>query len=277
MFQTPRTPEAWEAVAHKYNELWQFPNCIGAVDGKHVVMVAPPNAGSIFYNYKGTHSIILMGITDAEYKLLYVDVGRNGRFSDGGVFNRCTFAHAMDSDQLGLPPPKPLPGRTMPVPYVLVADDAFALRPNVMKPFSTRGLTMMQRIHNYRLSRARRVIENVFGIMSARFRVLRKPISLNADKTKKVVLACCVLHNYLMTTNKEKYAPASSFDKYNDNGEFIPGQWRRDVETEGGIVESMLSLERPRTEPADNAKDIQNEFKTYFMEEGELEWQYRMV
>lgn len=241
MFQTPRTPEAWEAVAHKYNELWQFPNCIGAVDGKHVVMVAPPNAGSIFYNYKGTHSIILMGITDAEYKLLYVDVGRNGRFSDGGVFNRCTFAHAMDSDQLGLPPPKPLPGRTMPVPYVLVADDAFALRPY------------------------------------ARFRVLRKPISLNADKTKKVVLACCVLHNYLMTTNKEKYAPASSFDKYNDNGEFIPGQWRRDVETEGGIVESMLSLERPRTEPADNAKDIQNEFKTYFMEEGELEWQYRMV
>lgn len=117
-------------------------------------MVAPPNAGSIFYNYKGTHSIVLMGIADAEYKLLYIDVGRNGRFSDGGVFNRCTFAQAMDTNQLGFPPLKPLPGRTMEVPYVLVADDAFALRQNILKPYSQRGLTMVQRVYNYRLSRA---------------------------------------------------------------------------------------------------------------------------
>ena len=85
-------------IARDFNDLWQFPNCIGAVDGKHVVMVAPPNSGSIFYNYKGTHSIVLMGIADAQYKLLYTDVGRIGKFSDGGVFNRCTFAQAMDTN-----------------------------------------------------------------------------------------------------------------------------------------------------------------------------------
>lgn len=100
-----------------------------------------------------------MGIADAEYKLLYVDVGRNGRFSDGGVFNRCTFGQALATDQLGLPPPKALPGREKPIPYVLVADDAFAMRPNVMKPYAQRGLTMLQRVYNYRLSRARRIID----------------------------------------------------------------------------------------------------------------------
>lgn len=173
IFQTPNTADGWESVAQKFNDLWQFPNCIGAVDGKHVVMAAPTNAGSTFYNYKGTHSIILMGIADAEYKLLYIDVGRNGRFSDGGVFNRCTFGQALDRNELGLPAPKPLPNRSMPVPYVLVADDAFALRENVLKPYSQRGLDMVQRVFNYRLSRARRIIENVFGIMSARFRVLQ--------------------------------------------------------------------------------------------------------
>ncbi|XP_023303070.2 protein ANTAGONIST OF LIKE HETEROCHROMATIN PROTEIN 1-like [Lucilia cuprina] len=201
--ETPKEADAWEAIAGKFNDLWQFPNCIGAVDGKHIVMDAPANSCSIFYNYKGTHSIILMGIADAEYRFLYIDVGRNGRFSDGGVFNRCTFGQALDTNQLCLPPPKALPGRQQHVPYVLVADDAFALRCNLLKPYSQRGLTMVQRVFNYRLSRARRIIENVFGIMSSRFRVLRKPISLNPEKTIKVTLACCVIHNFLITTNKK--------------------------------------------------------------------------
>lgn len=73
----------------------------------------------------GTHSIVLMGIADAEYKLIYFDVGRNGKFTDGGVFNRCTFGQALDSKQLCLPPPKALPGRDIPVPHVLEADVAF--------------------------------------------------------------------------------------------------------------------------------------------------------
>lgn len=274
IYQAPSTADAWESVAQKFNDLWQFPNCIGAVDGKHVVMDAPKNAGSNFYNYKGTHSIILMGIADAEYKLLYIDVGRNGRFSDGGVFNRCTFGQALDRNKLGLPAPKPLPGRSMPVPYVLVADDAFALRENVLKPYPQRGLDMVQRVYNYRLSRVRRIIENVFGIMSARFRVLRTSIHLNAEKTKKVVLATCVLHNYLMTTNKRKYAPVNSFDHYNDNGELILGDWRQnDVEDS-----TMFGLERSDAESdGTTPKDIQEEFKSYFIDEGEVDFQYRMI
>lgn len=252
--------------------MWQYPNCIGAVDGKHVVMNAPPNAGSVFYNYKGTHSIILMAIADANYKLLYVDVGRNGRSSDGGVFNLSSFAKGMENGQLNLPPPIPLPGREMPVPYVLVADDAFALRPNLMKPFPQRGLHMTERIHNYRLSRARHVIENVFGIMSARFRVMRKPIALNAEKTKKVVLACCALHNYLLTTNKQKYAPTQSLDRFNDRGELIPAEWRN----LGAPFQTMYSLETSSSAPP-TAKEIQKEFAEYFINEGGLDWQYKMI
>lgn len=273
IFQTPKTADDWESVAQEFNDLWQFPNCLGAVDGKHVVMFAPPNVGSNFYNYKGTHSIILMGIADANYKLLYIDVGRNGRFSDGGVFNRCTFGQAMDQNELGFPAPKPLPGRTMPVPYVLVADDAFALRENVIKPYPQRGLDMVQRVFNYRLSRARRIIENVFGIMSARFRVLRNPIYLNAEKTKKVVLATCVLHNYLITTNKQKYAPVSSFDHYNNNGELVGGDWRED----GASGTTMFGIESNDDASDTTAKDFRDEFKSYFIDEGEVDWQYRMI
>lgn len=84
-----------------------------------------------------------MGIADAEYKLLYVDVGWNGRFSDG-VFNRYNFGQAMDTNLLGLPALEPLPGQELPVAYVLVAVGAFALRPKFMKPHSQRGLMMVQ-------------------------------------------------------------------------------------------------------------------------------------
>ncbi|XP_058830369.1 putative nuclease HARBI1 [Topomyia yanbarensis] len=88
----PSTEAEWNNIERRFNENWIFPNAIGVVDGMHVVIVAPSDAGSIFYNYKGTHSIVLMGIADADYKFIYVDVGRNGRISDGGVYKMCNFA-----------------------------------------------------------------------------------------------------------------------------------------------------------------------------------------
>lgn len=103
----------------------------------------------------------------------------------------------------------------MAIHYVRVADDAFAMRPNVMKLYAQRGLPMVHRVFNYRLSRARRIIENVFGIMSARFRVQRQSIHLDAEKTKKItLLAVCY---FCMTTNKASYTPESSFDQYDCN------------------------------------------------------------
>lgn len=189
-------------------EKWNFPHCIGAIDGKHVVMTAPPNSGSIYYNYKNTHSIVLMAMCDGNYKFTYVDAGCNGRISDGGVFNKCSLAAALERGALHIPEPQPLPGMDTNTPYVIVADDAFAFKENIMKPFSGRDLSASRRVFNYRLSRARRCIENVFGIMSARFRILRKPINLDAAKTRKVTLACCALHNFLMSLNENMYSPS---------------------------------------------------------------------
>ena len=88
----PSSAEEWLDIAKKFEEKWNFPHCLGAVDGKHIVMKCPPNAGPYYCNYKGTHSVVLMAVAGPDYECLYADVGMNGRVSHGGVWNKCGIA-----------------------------------------------------------------------------------------------------------------------------------------------------------------------------------------
>lgn len=271
----PNTENEWMQIIDEFKRKWNFPNCLGALDGKHVVMFAPPNSGSMYFNYKGTHSIVLMALADANYKIIYMDVGCKGRISDGGVFNQCTLSDALARNTLNIPSARPLTENGPEVPHVIVADDAFALKPYIMKPYPLRNLSGPQRIYNYRLSRARRVVENLFGIMSTRFRVLLKPINLDETKTTKIVLAISALHNFLMTERDNKYSSPSDFDCETDNGEIIPGRWRAEVNVE--LLALNLRIDHQGNPPTD-AKLIQQTFKDFFVSaEGEVPWQYGRI
>ena len=111
----------------------------------------------------------MLALVDANYKFMYVDVGAYGADSDARIFRECALYHALEQDKAGLPPDGPLPGGDTDVPYFLVGDDSFALRGWIMKPHSKREMTAAQLIFNYRLSRARRIVENTFGILANRY------------------------------------------------------------------------------------------------------------
>lgn len=82
--KTPSTVNEWLEISEKFSQRCNFPNMIGAIDGKHIVLQQPYNSGSHYRNYKGTDSIILMAIVGPKYQFLFAEVGMNGRISDGG-------------------------------------------------------------------------------------------------------------------------------------------------------------------------------------------------
>lgn len=197
----PANSDEWLAVAQAFSTKWNFEHTLGAVDGKHIRLRKPRSAGSKYFNYKGFHSIILLAVADANYKFLYIDVGKTGRSGDSGVYEASPLKEAINNKELPIPEPAALPhdrsGNTL--PYFFVGDDAFALNESMMKPYrlgKQRG-TWCQEVFNYRLSRARRIIENVFGILVHRFRCLITPLQQEPEVATEITMACCVLHNFL--------------------------------------------------------------------------------
>ena len=150
----PSNVEEWLGVSRQYEQIWNFPNCIGAIDGKHIIIQAPSNGGSSFYNYKGTHSVVLLAVCDAHYRFIMVDIGDAGRHSDGGILSNSEFGKGLERNSLFLPPDRPLPGMSTFVPYVVVGDEAFPLKNHMMRPYPGKNLTDAQAVYNYRLSRA---------------------------------------------------------------------------------------------------------------------------
>jgi hypothetical protein len=279
--RTPSNHTEWKKISEDFLNVWNFPHCLGAIDGKHVVIQAPPSAGSMYYNYKGTHSIVLMAVCDAHYCFTLLDIGNYGRHSDGGVLSHSSFGQAMETGKLAIPDLEVLPGTTFTLPYVFVGDAAFPLRTYMMRPYPGRFLAEDLQIFNYRLSRARRVIENTFGIMAAKFRVFRRPIIAHPDKVTKITKAACCLHNYLKISemrspaNVARYCPVGYVDHEDTLGNFVPGDWRSDMMDSTCLnrISQLGSNTHSRS-----AASMRDTFKHYFMSSsGELQWQYRHV
>jgi len=242
------------------------------MDGKHIEFRAPVKDGSLYHNYKGANSIILLALVDAHYQFLYINVGVNGRVSDGGVFRDSDFAKFLNSSQntLNIPLDKPLPGmNNESVPYVILADAAFPLQKHILKPYPSRNLTHEERIFNYRLSRGRRIVENTFGILANRFRVLLSKMYLPVETVQTVTLACCALHNYLAKENAAYLHQATDFENVK-NHTIISGSWRSNNT-------QLRNLEVASIRPSRNAISVRETFKEYFNTVGRVEWQECMI
>lgn len=167
------------------------------MDGKHIEIIPPSGSGSEFYSYEGRHSMVLLAIVDAKYQFIMCDFGTNGRISDGGVLQNTKFFKKLQNNLLSILPEENIRNSSRSLPYVFGADDAFPLRVVMMKPFRQADLSSRKRkIYNYRVSRERSNVENVFGIMAFPIRIFHTQINLEPNNIDSVVMATCVLHNF---------------------------------------------------------------------------------
>ena len=270
--RAPNEIKEWQNIIKEFNQNWNFPQCIGAIDGKHVRIEAPAKSGSSFYNYKGFYSMILLAICDAKYCFTMVDIGAYGRDNDAAILNASTFGRAFNEGNFHLPEISETDPK---VPPVLVGDDIFALKPWLMKPYPGKNLTIQQRVFNYRLSRARRTIENSFGILAARWRIYKSPIKAKPSKVENIIKATVCLHNYLRLTDGAHYIPTGFVDSESNSGIVIQGDWRKELQDQGCLLNfSKSKINRS----VFDAIAIRNTFKDYFNScEGSLSWQLDYV
>ncbi|XP_050064293.1 uncharacterized protein LOC126553165 [Aphis gossypii] len=85
------TTNDWLEISNVFNVKTNFPNCLGAIDGKHIRCKNPSNSGSLFFNYKKFFSVVLMAVADANLQFITIDVGSYGREGDSNIFKECPF------------------------------------------------------------------------------------------------------------------------------------------------------------------------------------------
>ena len=185
--ELPNSGEKWLVISRKFEQ--------------------PNNGGLHFHNYKHTHSIILLAIAGPEYECLYTDVGSTSRVN--GMLNKCSLLQAIDDRSVKLPEDDYLTNDCK-LPYVFLGDDAFALKEFMKKPYPQQNLTADKRIYNYRHSRARRILENLLGILTNRWRIYFTIINLEPKIVKDTVLTTLILHNMLFRSPDllNSYRPA---------------------------------------------------------------------
>jgi len=250
------TQEHWLKIAETFLSVTNFPNCIGAIDGKHIRIVKPAHSGSLYYNYKHFFSTVLLAICDANYCFIAVDIGDYGKNSDSSIFKNSIFYQRLIKKELNIPENSSFPeGEESKLPFVIVGDEAFGLSQNVMRPYGGKHLSTQKKVFNYRLSRARRFIECTFGIFSNKWRIFHRPLNVSEEFAEDIIKACVILHNFVRIRdgNTLDFEDTLSYE---------------------GLIDEHGS---PDNTSGKTATSIREQFADYFMGAGEVPWQYESI
>ena len=97
--------QAWIEISKDFENKWNFPHYIGALNGKHIRIQCPRLSSSLYHNYKGYFSIILLAVCDANYCFTRFDLGQYGSNNDSGVLMKLKMNELFEKEKLNIPSP----------------------------------------------------------------------------------------------------------------------------------------------------------------------------
>ena len=234
-----------EKVVDGFISRWQFPQCAGAVDGTHIPILAPAENHTDYFNRKGFHSIVMQALVDHQYQFMDIYIGWPGSVHDARILSNSSLFAKGEAGTL-LPDSKRLLNGCN-VPLFVLGDPAYPLLPWLMKGYANSGtLTVKQRSFNYRLSRARFVVENAFGRLKGRWRCLLKCNDTDISLLSNVIAACCTLHNLCEV-----------------HGDAFDDDWAVDISSHSNVNPSSTT---PLASPGSDAHRIRNALTEYLFQ-----------
>lgn len=209
----PQNHDFLRTVVTKFNELrgnFSFPNVIGCVDGTHVLIPAQRDDNS-FYNRKGTHSMLVQGICDADMVFTDIYCGWPGSTHDSRMWQESPIYNRLKNHPVSQE-------------FHLLGDTAYPLDTFIMVPFKDNGhLSLRQKRFNQILSSTRVVIEQAFGRLKGLWRRLKFLDIKNLKYFKYIVITSCILHNVCIREGIEyvNIDLAGFVDEELDAGNFV--------------------------------------------------------
>ena len=191
----PLTEEDVSQKVQGFYNSFNFPQCIGAIDGTHIEIKQPKTNSTDYINRKSRYSLNVQACCDYNYCFMDVVVKWPGCVHDARVFANSKL-NVMLKDETIPPCRRHILEDEDPIPIFLLGDPAYPLMPYVMKEYAAGGSTPREQYFGYKLCSARNVIECAFGRLKARFSCLKRPMDINIHDLPLVIYACFVLHNY---------------------------------------------------------------------------------
>ena len=195
----PKTQEEIQNAINSFEEFSEIPQVMGAVDGSHISILAPSDNKEDYFNRKHDYSVNLMGILDHRMMFLYAAVGFPGSIHDSRAFQLTDVHHDIENGDLLSQPTAEISG--LYVKPQIIGDSAFPDRNWILKPYPNNNLTPTERRFNRKLCSARVVVEQGFGLLKSRWRILFKKNEQNLDTVARTVTAAIVLHNFCLQNN----------------------------------------------------------------------------
>ncbi|XP_030757991.1 putative nuclease HARBI1 [Sitophilus oryzae] len=187
----PREAEAIKTM-REFRRKQGFMNVLGAIDGTDIPISPPSREQNVYCNRNKYHSIILQAVCNANYIFTDVFIGYPGSTHDARVFRNSDLGQMIEEN----------PNMLFPANSHILRDSAYKNTNYVLTPYRDNGhLTQIQKNYNFKHSSTRVCIEQSFGLLKGRFRILKHVNIYRTELIPPLVLACCVLHNICMQKN----------------------------------------------------------------------------
>ncbi|KAB0794568.1 hypothetical protein PPYR_01647 [Photinus pyralis] len=198
VIQWPKNESQRQCFSTEFRKRQGFPNVIGAIDGTHIPIVAPHNMANSYINRNKYYSIVLQGVCNARYKFIDCYAGPPGSVHDARVLKMSPLGKKLNHNIHDL----------VPSDYHLLGDSAYSNASHLLTPYKDNGhLSRKQKNYNYKHSATRVAIEQAYGLLKGRFRILRYVNIYDTKVIPSVIISCCVLHNICVDANDVDVEP----------------------------------------------------------------------